>query len=98
MSHVYPPYYMPPPYYIPPGYYQYPTHWPAYPEPPKAWECPRCRKMHAPHSMVCDCKPSLGSVTGGTVVGGTFASIAGSQSCERAVWPKPNPTNAGGDK
>lgn len=24
---------------------------------PQPWECPRCKKIHGPQSMACDCKP-----------------------------------------
>lgn len=28
---------------------------PFWTKPSTGWECPRCRKIHAPHIAVCDC-------------------------------------------
>jgi hypothetical protein len=55
-----------PPYYCPPHHYTYPplpesrtpAQWVTTPVfAPQPWKCPRCKKMHGPQSLSCDCKP-----------------------------------------
>lgn len=44
----------PPPYYARHDYWQIPAS--MFPAP--GWECPRCKKVHAPHVAGCDCAPA----------------------------------------